>query len=78
MLMEAQASIRVDTSERASARLWAILRLAPVSPITSPFALGLFLIPRMIRKSVKRFSDKIMRQQRFITKKAAGVSGGLS
>jgi hypothetical protein len=37
MLMEAQASIRVDTSPRAFALTLATLRLALARPITNPF-----------------------------------------
>jgi hypothetical protein len=44
MLMEAQASIRVDTSLRAFALTWAILRLAPVKPDHKSVCAGSFLI----------------------------------
>ncbi len=60
MLMEAQASIRVDTSPRAFALLWARVRLQAVGSITSPFEQTLFLI-KLIRP---------------ITKKPPGFAGG--
>jgi hypothetical protein len=50
-LMEAQASIRVDTSHRAFARLEAIVRPEAMGLITSPFALRLFLIEYITKKA---------------------------
>jgi hypothetical protein len=85
MLMEAQASIRVDTSLRAFASLLANLRLAGVGPITSPFERTLFLIrahdpekceavfPRDKRGTRLRGNHASFKQG---TKKAAGQSGG--